>query len=104
MWFLPGGPRLDTTYRPSRTISMGKLMPNRPPYPGMMPGMPGTMTGMMGLDQQQYKMGPYKQPPMAQGQMLRQQLQAKLVRPGVNGQWARSKIGVLGFMLNDSVR
>ncbi|MBN3270456.1 MED12 polymerase, partial [Polyodon spathula] len=81
-----GGPRLDTTYRPSRTISMGKLMPNRPPYPGMMPGMPGTMAGMMGLDQQQYKMGPYKQPPMAQGQILRQQLQAKL---GMLGQQVR---------------
>lgn len=53
------------------------MMPTRPNYPGMMPGMQGSMPGMMGLEKQ-YPMG-YKPQPMAQGQMLRQQLQVRLV-------------------------
>ncbi|KAG9351320.1 hypothetical protein JZ751_022567 [Albula glossodonta] len=75
-----GGPQLDTPYRPARfNLSMGKLMPNRPGYPGMMTGIPGGVGGMMGMDQQQYKMGSYKQQPtIPQSQILRQHLQAKL--------------------------
>nr|XP_023688070.1 mediator of RNA polymerase II transcription subunit 12 isoform X2 [Paramormyrops kingsleyae] len=77
-----GGPRLETSYRPPRNISMGKLVPTRPPYPNMMPTVPGSMPGMMSLEQQQqqqYKMTNYKQqPPMPQSQMMRLHLQAKL--------------------------
>ena len=43
----------------------------------MMPGMQGGMSGMIGLDKQ-YPMG-YKPQPMPQGQILRQQLQVRLV-------------------------
>lgn len=43
----------------------------------MMPGMQGSMPGMIGLDKQ-YPMG-YKPQPMPQGQILRQQLQVRLV-------------------------
>lgn len=57
---------------------MKQMMHTRPSYPGMMPGMQGNMSGMMGLEKQ-YPMGFKPQPTMPQGQMLRQQLQARLV-------------------------
>lgn len=57
---------------------MNKMMHTRPSYPGMMPGMQGNMPGMIGLEKQ-YPMGFKPQPTMPQGQMLRQQLQARLV-------------------------
>ncbi|TMS17663.1 Mediator of RNA polymerase II transcription subunit 12 [Larimichthys crocea] len=72
----PGGPGLEPPYRPTRNPPINKMMPTRPNYPGMMPGMQGSMPGMMGLEKQ-YPMG-YKPQPMAQGQMLRQQLQVRL--------------------------
>lgn len=52
--------------------------PTRPSYPGMMPTMQGGMPGMMGLDKQ-YPMGYKPQPNLPQGQILRQQLQVRLV-------------------------
>lgn len=73
-----GGPGLDTPYRPARNPPMNKMMPTRPNYPGMMPGMQGNMSGMMGLDKQ-YPMGYKPQPTIPQGQILRQQLQVRLV-------------------------
>lgn len=70
-----GGPRLDTSYRPVR-MPLGKLVQSRPPYSGVLP--PG-MGSMMGIDPS-YKPAVYRQqPPVSQGQILRQQLQAKLV-------------------------
>ncbi|CAB1337452.1 unnamed protein product [Coregonus sp. 'balchen'] len=72
-----GGPGLDTPYRPARNPQMGKMMPTRPNYPGMMPGMQGGMPGMMGMDKQ-YPMGYKPQPNIPQGQILRQQLQVRL--------------------------
>lgn len=70
-----GGPRLDTSYRPVR-MPLGKLVQSRPPYSGVLP--PG-MGSMMGIDPS-YKQAVYRQqPPVSQGQILRQQLQAKLV-------------------------
>lgn len=57
---------------------MNKMMPTRPSYSGMMPGMQGSMPGMMGMDKQ-YSMGYKPQPSVPQGQMLRQQLQVRLV-------------------------
>lgn len=52
----------------------------------MMPGMQGGMPGMMGLDKQ-YQMGYKPQPSMPQGQILRQQLQVRLVsRSTLTGQ------------------
>lgn len=72
---LAGGPRLDTSYRPVR-MPLGKLVQSRPPYSGVLP--PG-MGSMMGIDPS-YKPAVYRQqPPVSQGQILRQQLQAKLV-------------------------
>lgn len=72
---LAGGPRLDTSYRPVR-MPLGKLVQSRPPYSGVLP--PG-MGSMMGIDPS-YKPTVYRQqPPVSQGQILRQQLQAKLV-------------------------
>lgn len=53
-------------------------MPTRPPYPGMMGNVQGGIN-MMGMDNKQYQMGFKPQPPMPQGQMLRQQLQVRLV-------------------------
>lgn len=76
MWFFLGGPGLDTPYRPARNPQMNKMMPTRPSYPGMMPGMQGSMPGMMGLDKQ-YPMGYKPQPSVPQ--MLRHQLQVRLV-------------------------
>uniref|UniRef100_A0A673XYW3 Mediator complex subunit 12 n=1 Tax=Salmo trutta TaxID=8032 RepID=A0A673XYW3_SALTR len=73
----PGGPGLDTPYRPARNPQIGKMMPTRPSYPGMMPGMQGGMPGMMGMDKQ-YPMGYKPQPNIPQGQILRQQLQVRL--------------------------
>uniref|UniRef100_A0A8C8GDG8 Mediator complex subunit Med12 domain-containing protein n=1 Tax=Oncorhynchus tshawytscha TaxID=74940 RepID=A0A8C8GDG8_ONCTS len=64
-----GGPGLDTPYRPARNPQMGKMMPTRPSYPGMMPGMQGGMPGMMGMDKQ-YPMGYKPQPNIPQGQIL----------------------------------
>lgn len=55
-----------------------KIMPTRPSYPGMMSNLQGGM-GMMGMDNKQYPMGFKQQPPMPQGQILRQQLQVRLV-------------------------
>lgn len=70
-----GGPRLDTSYRPVR-MPLGKLIPSRPSYSGV---LPSGMSGMMGIDTS-YKPAVYRQqPPVTQGQLLRQQLQAKLV-------------------------
>lgn len=75
----PGGPRVDP-YRPVR-LPMQKL-PTRPPYPGV---LPTTMTGVMGLEPASYKTSVYRQqqPAVPQGQRLRQQLQAKIVRGAV---------------------
>ncbi|KAM5146559.1 mediator of RNA polymerase II transcription subunit 12-like [Mantella aurantiaca] len=65
----PGGPRLDT-YRPPR-MNMVKVVPTRPPYGGVPPGVGGMMDP--------YKSIMYRpQPPIPQGQLLRQHLQAKL--------------------------
>uniref|UniRef100_A0A8B9TDP4 Mediator complex subunit 12 n=1 Tax=Anas platyrhynchos TaxID=8839 RepID=A0A8B9TDP4_ANAPL len=72
---LAGGPRLDTSYRPVR-MPLGKLVQSRPPYSGV---LPSGMGSMMGIDPS-YKPAVYRQqPPVSQGQILRQQLQAKLV-------------------------
>uniref|UniRef100_A0A8C1JB92 Mediator complex subunit 12 n=1 Tax=Cyprinus carpio TaxID=7962 RepID=A0A8C1JB92_CYPCA len=70
----PGGPGLEPPFRPRGP--MGKIPP-RPPY--NMVNMPGAgMGNMMGMDKQ-FQMG-YKPPQsMAQGQILRQQLQVRLV-------------------------
>ncbi|KAI1234746.1 hypothetical protein IHE44_0003123 [Lamprotornis superbus] len=77
-----GGPRLDTSYRPVR-MPLGKLVQSRPPYSGVLP--PG-MGSMMGIDPS-YKPAVYRQqPPVSQGQILRQQLQAKLQGQGIMGQ------------------
>jgi hypothetical protein len=75
----PGGPRVDP-YRPVR-LPMQKL-PTRPTYPGV---LPTTMTGVMGLEPSSYKTSVYRQqqPTVPQGQRLRQQLQAKIVRGAV---------------------
>ncbi|XP_064830087.1 mediator of RNA polymerase II transcription subunit 12-like [Oncorhynchus masou masou] len=67
----PGGPGLDTPYRPARNPQMGKMMPTRPNYPGVMPG------GMMGMEKQ-YPVGYKPQPNIPQGQILRQHLQVRL--------------------------
>lgn len=66
-------------YRPVR-LPMQKL-PARPPYPGV---LPTTMSGVMGLEPS-YKTSVYRQqqPAVPQGQRLRQQLQAKIVRGAV---------------------
>uniref|UniRef100_A0A670KFP8 Mediator complex subunit 12 n=1 Tax=Podarcis muralis TaxID=64176 RepID=A0A670KFP8_PODMU len=66
-----------TSYRPMR-MPMGTRVPSRPPYTGV---LPTSMGGMMGIDPS-YKSSIYRQqqPPGPQGQLLRQQLQAKLVR------------------------
>uniref|UniRef100_A0A8C0ZIG5 Mediator complex subunit 12 n=1 Tax=Cyanistes caeruleus TaxID=156563 RepID=A0A8C0ZIG5_CYACU len=57
-------------------MPLGKLVQSRPPYSGVLP--PG-MGSMMGIDPS-YKPAVYRQqPPVSQGQILRQQLQAKLV-------------------------
>lgn len=69
---------MDTPYRPARNPQIGKMMPTRPSYPGMMPGMQGGMPGMMGMDKQ-YPMGYKPQPNIPQGQILRKQLQVRLV-------------------------
>lgn len=80
---LAGGPRLDTSYRPVR-MPIGKLVPNRLPYAGVLP----TGMGMLGMDPS-YKSAVYRQqpppPPVPGGQLLRQQLQAKLVSPQEGG-------------------
>ncbi|KTG02547.1 hypothetical protein cypCar_00031166 [Cyprinus carpio] len=70
----PGGPGLEPPFRPRGP--MGKIPP-RPPY--NMVNMPGAgMGNMMGMDKQ-FQMG-YKPPQsMAQGQILRQQLQKGLM-------------------------
>uniref|UniRef100_A0A8C8CK29 Mediator complex subunit Med12 domain-containing protein n=1 Tax=Oncorhynchus tshawytscha TaxID=74940 RepID=A0A8C8CK29_ONCTS len=68
------GPGLDTPYRPVRNPQMGKMMPTRPNYPGV---MPGGMPGMMGMEKQ-YPMGYKPQPNIPQGQILRQHLQVRL--------------------------
>ena len=72
--FSPGGPGLEPQYRPPRNPQMNKMMPTRPTYSSMMPAMQTNM-GMIG--DKQYQMG-YK-PSVHQGQMLRQQLQVRLV-------------------------
>ncbi|KAH0630773.1 hypothetical protein JD844_003966 [Phrynosoma platyrhinos] len=79
-----GGPRLDTSYRPVRMPQIGKLVPSRPPYTGV---LPTSMGSMMGIDPS-YKSTVYRQqqPPVPQGQLLRQQLQAKLQGQGMMGQ------------------
>uniref|UniRef100_A0A8C8GEJ7 Mediator complex subunit Med12 domain-containing protein n=1 Tax=Oncorhynchus tshawytscha TaxID=74940 RepID=A0A8C8GEJ7_ONCTS len=56
----------------------GTVPPGLLNYPGMMPGMQGGMPGMMGMDKQ-YPMGYKPQPNIPQGQILRQQLQVRLV-------------------------
>ncbi|CAJ0948968.1 unnamed protein product [Ranitomeya imitator] len=64
----PGGPRLDT-YRPPR-MNMVKVVQARPPYGGGVPPVVGMMD---------YKPIMYRPPPpIPQGQLLRQHLQAKL--------------------------
>lgn len=74
-----GGPGLDSPYRP-RNMTPNKLMPTRPSYPGMVQ-MPGSMSNMMGMQKEQFQMGYKQQPPIAQNQMLRHQLQVRLVSP-----------------------
>uniref|UniRef100_A0A8C9EYE8 Mediator complex subunit 12 n=1 Tax=Pavo cristatus TaxID=9049 RepID=A0A8C9EYE8_PAVCR len=77
-----GGPRLDTSYRPVR-MPLGKLVQSRPPYSGV---LPSGMGSMMGIDPS-YKPAVYRQqPPVSQGQILRQQLQAKLQGQGIMAQ------------------
>lgn len=76
--FSTGGPGLEPPYRPIRNPQMNKMMPTRPSYPGMMPNMQGSMPGVMGMDKQ-YPMGYKPQSTMAQGQILRQHLQVRLV-------------------------
>uniref|UniRef100_A0A452H393 Mediator complex subunit Med12 domain-containing protein n=1 Tax=Gopherus agassizii TaxID=38772 RepID=A0A452H393_9SAUR len=88
-----GGPRLDTSYRPVR-VPLGKLVQSRPSYSGV---LPSGMSGMMGIDPS-YKPAVYRQqPPVSQGQLLRQQLQAKLVRrsciPPLAAQSSQSTVG-----------
>uniref|UniRef100_A0A665W8A6 Mediator complex subunit Med12 domain-containing protein n=1 Tax=Echeneis naucrates TaxID=173247 RepID=A0A665W8A6_ECHNA len=78
VFFSIGGPGLEPPYRPTRNPPMSKMMPTRPNYPGIMPGMQGSMPGMMQLDKQ-YPMGYKPQPNMPQSQLLRQQLQVRLV-------------------------
>lgn len=80
MLSFPGGPRVDP-YRPVR-LPMQKL-PTRPPYPGVL-STPG-ITAVMGLEPTSYKTSVYRQqqPTVPQGQRLRQQLQAKIVRGAV---------------------
>lgn len=74
-----GGPGLEPPYRPRVPINNHqKIMPTRPSYPGMMPNLQGGM-GMMGMDNKQYPIGFKPQPAMPQGQILRQQLQVRLV-------------------------
>lgn len=90
MWstlcFSEGGPGLEPPYRPPRNQQMNKMVVTRPNYPAMMPSMQGSMPGIMGLDKQ-YPMGYKPQPSMPQGQILRQQLQARLVsKSGLTGQ------------------
>lgn len=53
-------------------------MPTRPTYQPMMSNLPGGMS-MMGMDNKQYPMGFKPQNTMPQGQILRQQLQVRLV-------------------------
>uniref|UniRef100_A0A4W5MEI1 Mediator complex subunit 12 n=1 Tax=Hucho hucho TaxID=62062 RepID=A0A4W5MEI1_9TELE len=65
-WDRSWGPGLDTPYRPARNPQMGKMMPTRPNYPGV---MPGGMPGMMGMEKQ-YPMGYKPQPNIPQGQIL----------------------------------
>ncbi|KAL7979597.1 hypothetical protein Chor_004755 [Crotalus horridus] len=83
-----GGPRLDTSYRPVR-MPIGKLVPNRLPYAGVLPAG----IGMLGMDPS-YKSAVYRQqqppPPVPGGQLLRQQLQAKLVSSQGGGFQSRS--------------
>lgn len=81
-----GGPRVDP-YRPVR-LPLQKLT-TRPPYPSV---LPATMTGVMGLEPSSYKTSVYRQqqPAVPQGQRLRQQLQAKIVR-GAVGRASREK-------------
>lgn len=76
--FSTGGPGLEPPYKPPRNQQMNKMIPTRPSYPGMMPNMQGSMPGMIGLEKQ-YPMGYKPQPTMPQGQILRQQLQVRLV-------------------------
>lgn len=72
-----GGPGLEPPYRPRVPMTNQKIMPTRPSYPGLMSNIPGAMS-VMGMDNKQY-MGFKPQPTMAQGQILRQQLQVRLV-------------------------
>ncbi|KPP79951.1 mediator of RNA polymerase II transcription subunit 12-like [Scleropages formosus] len=75
-----GGPRMDPPYRQSRNIQIGKVVPSRSPYSGMIPAISGGVPNMMPLGQQQYKIAGYKhQPTIPQGQILRMQLQDKLM-------------------------
>lgn len=62
---------------------MTKMMATRPSYQGMMPGMQGNMHGMMTGPDKQYPMVYKPQPSMPQGQILRQQLQVRLVSRSV---------------------
>lgn len=79
-WFyFTGGPGLEPPYRPRMSMNNPqKLMPTRPNYPGMISNLPGGM-GMIGIDNKQYQIGFKPQPAMPQGQILRQQLQVRLV-------------------------
>uniref|UniRef100_A0A674KJD7 Mediator complex subunit 12 n=1 Tax=Terrapene triunguis TaxID=2587831 RepID=A0A674KJD7_9SAUR len=82
-----------TTDLPVR-VPLGKLVQSRPSYSGV---LPSGMSGMMGIDPS-YKPAVYRQqPPVSQGQLLRQQLQAKLVRrscvPPLAAQSSQSTVG-----------
>uniref|UniRef100_A0AAY4DLP5 Mediator complex subunit Med12 LCEWAV-domain domain-containing protein n=1 Tax=Denticeps clupeoides TaxID=299321 RepID=A0AAY4DLP5_9TELE len=78
----PGGPGLDTPFRPRAALPTGKLMPTRANYGGVMPMQAG-IPGMMGMDKQPYQMG-YKPPAAMANGPIRQQLQVRLQNQGQN--------------------
>lgn len=74
---------------------MNKMMVTRPSFSGMMPGMQGNMPGMMGMDKQ-YQVGYKPQPSMQQNQMLRHQLQVRLVSQSpLTGQTAHHQVELI---------
>uniref|UniRef100_A0A8C9TFQ7 Mediator complex subunit 12 n=1 Tax=Scleropages formosus TaxID=113540 RepID=A0A8C9TFQ7_SCLFO len=73
-------PEKSASAMASRNIQIGKVVPSRSPYSGMIPAISGGVPNMMPLGQQQYKIAGYKhQPTIPQGQILRMQLQDKLM-------------------------
>lgn len=71
---------MEPPYRPRVPMASNpRGLPPRPNYPGMMPGSIQGGMGMMGMENKPYQMNFKPQPPMGQNQILRQQLQARLV-------------------------